>query len=105
MRLTTARVAVLSVFTAMVGFADSVVAAPPRFVALGNLSGGPSVEAFSVASDVSADGTKVVGLSKSATHPLGEAFVWTSVDGMVGLSSLLPAGPLPFSSAAAISRL
>jgi probable HAF family extracellular repeat protein len=55
---------------------------PSWFLPLGDLTGGA---VRSLAHDVSADGTVVVGESDSA--PGTEAFVWTRDDGMRGLSS------------------
>ncbi len=45
---------------------------------------------YSIAYDVSDDGTTVVGKSAEASNPIGydEAFLWTSEDGMVGLGHL-----------------
>jgi len=55
-------------------------------VGLGDLPGG---DVASGAAAVSADGSVVVGGSKSANSNLWEAFRWTEADGMVGLG-LLP---------------
>jgi len=37
---------------------------------------------------VSGDGSVVVGYSRSALGPVGEAFRWTAAEGMVGLGGL-----------------
>ena len=95
---TNKRIALLSTFAVILGVSSAADAAPPRFIALGDLSGG---DTFSVARDVSADGSKVVGLSKSGALPAGEAFVWTAGTGMTGLGSL--SSFAPFSDASAIS--
>ncbi len=76
----------------------SAGAAQPRFVGLGDLPGGGE---FSEARDVSSDGSVVVGTSRSAAQPGGEAFRWTAQDGMQGLGSL--ASTSPFSEAMAVS--
>jgi probable HAF family extracellular repeat protein len=56
------------------------------FVPLGDLPGGPFA---SLAKSLSADGATVVGTSASTFGPiLGEAFVWTRTNGMVGLGTL-----------------
>ena len=52
---------------------------------LGDLPGG---SVFSSASAVSADGRWVVGESRSAAGPQGEAFLWNQAGGMVGLGDL-----------------
>jgi uncharacterized membrane protein len=84
--------------TAFLGLVTASHAAPPKFLPLGDLAGG---EVFSQARDVSADGSKVVGLSKSTAQASGEAFLWTGDAGMTGLGS---AGTfLPFSVASAIT--
>ena len=49
----------------LLGLAVASQAAPPRFLPLGDLAGGTF---FSQAADVSADGAKVVGTSKSGDH-------------------------------------
>lgn len=54
-------------------------------VALGDLPGG---SVFSSASAVSADGVYVVGESRSAAGPQGEAFLWSQAGGMIGLGDL-----------------
>ena len=51
-------------------------------VDLGDLPGGAN---WSIAYDVSADGSVVVGQSDSGPFPTHEAFVWNSADGMIGL--------------------
>jgi len=71
--------------------------AQARFQALGFLPGGSLSEAF----DVSADGSVVVGSGRSGNQPLGEAFRWTTSEGMVGLGSLSPF--LRYSEARAVS--
>ena len=63
----------------------SARAAQPQFVGLGDLPGGPD---FSEARGVSSDGSVVVGESRSAAQPGGEAFRWTAQDGMQGLGGL-----------------
>ena len=55
----------------------------PIFMGLGDLAGG---DFYSVSPAISAGGSAVVGLSKSATGI--EAFRWTSSGGMVGLGDL-----------------
>jgi probable HAF family extracellular repeat protein len=69
-------------------------------VGLGELPGGAF---YSEASDVSNDGSVVVGRSSSANTGVGysEAFRWTQAGGMVGLGDL--PGGLVLSSAAAVS--
>ncbi len=67
-----------------IGIATSASAA--SFTGLGDLPGGIFL---SDAAGVSGDGSVVVGLSASASG--GEAFRWTSGDGMVGLG-YLPGG-------------
>ncbi len=67
-------------------------------VGLGDLPGG---DFFSRAFDVSDDGEIVVGRSHSDTHPTAEpseAFIWTPVNGMVGLG-----GNIPITQATAVS--
>lgn len=69
--------------------------ASPAFLGLGDLSGGA---VLSVASDVSADGSVVVGYSESSSGT--EAFRWTASTGMVGLGDL-PGGAFSSSALAA----
>jgi RNA polymerase sigma factor (sigma-70 family) len=78
----------------------------PSFEGLGDLPGG---EFFSLAWDVSADGSVVTGYSisnviesKGNSFPLYEAFRWTEAEGMIGLGSL-PGGEYPFSEAIGLS--
>jgi len=55
-------------------------------IGLGDLSGSGI---YSQAQGVSADGSVVVGVSTSASHPSqNEAFIWTSAGGMVGLGDI-----------------
>jgi probable HAF family extracellular repeat protein len=67
-------------------------------IGLGVLSGGFF---FSEANAISADGTTVVGVSRSSLSNTGEAFRWTAATGMVGLGDS-PGGPV-FSEAFAVS--
>ena len=62
---------------------SSSFAATANFQGLGDLPGG---DFYSHAFDVSADGSTVVGWSRSASGY--EAFRWTSASGMVGLGDL-----------------
>jgi probable HAF family extracellular repeat protein len=62
---------------------NSVLAA--GFQGLGDLTGG---DTYSRAFNVSADGTAVVGSSKSSSCSLAEAFLWTKEKGMVGMGNL-----------------
>ena len=69
----------------------------PSFQGLGDLPGG---EIYSWAYDVSADGSAVVGHSKSSSGTeANEAFLWT-VDGMTGMGNLSGVG---YSNASAVS--
>lgn len=68
--------------------------ADPMFQRLGFLPGGGT---YSVAYDVSADGTTVVGYASSASAMGGDAFYWTQATGMQPLGDL--AGGLAWSSA------
>ncbi len=58
-------------------------------VSLGDLPGGST---FSSAASVSADGLWVVGESRSAAGPQGEAFLWSAASGMIGLGDLWGGG-------------
>lgn len=60
---------------------------PYRMLGLGFLPGGSTL---SVATDVSDDGTIVIGYSQSTNAPSSEfeAFLWTEADGMLGLGAL-----------------
>lgn len=66
---------------------------------LGYLPGGDND--YSLAHDVSADGTVIVGLSDSGAAEFAEAFRWTQAGGMVGLGDL-PGGDF-YSRAVAVS--
>jgi probable HAF family extracellular repeat protein len=58
----------------------------------------------STAYGVSADGSVIVGESRSATAPDHEAFRWTEAEGMVGLGFLEPVEPIfAYSAATAVS--
>ena len=70
-------------FGVLVIFAPASTLAGPVFLGLGDLPGGT---AFSRAQGVSADGTTVVGASRSAQGL--EAFRWTFEGGMIGLGDL-----------------
>ena len=74
----------------------SLSAHAASFQGLGDLPGGA---ALSFASDISAEGTVVVGTSVSASG--AEAFRWTRDDGIVGLGYL--AGGLLRSQASGVS--
>ena len=64
-------------------FTNSVLAQIPSFQGLGDLSGGSF---YSQAFAVSADGSVVVGSSRSALSGSNdEAFYWTRDEGMIGL--------------------
>jgi probable HAF family extracellular repeat protein len=82
-------------WVAVVAWASgSATGATPTFHGLGDL---PDGYTESYADDVSADGSVIVGTSKSrwpgaAENPGKEAFRWTQAGGMVGLGSLSP-GP------------
>src|SRR5437868_2653577 len=90
MKTTTAFALVAACFL-MVSLAASAHGA--RFFGLGDLPGGTF---NSWANGVSADGSVVVGISESGSG--GEAFRWTSGEGMVGLGylSFLPFGKNSF---------
>ena len=74
---------VLAIAVLLFGPVPSAFATIATFQGLGDLSGGSF---SSYAHDVSADGSTVVGWSKSASG--NEAFRWTSTSGMVGLGDL-----------------
>ena len=80
----------------LICFTQSSIAA--SFQGLGALPGGSS---FSIAYDISADGSTVVGRSYSETGL--QAFRWTSSSGMVGLGNLPGASSGDFSEAYAVS--
>lgn len=84
--------------TVTVAVSDPAPPPPPTgdFIPLGDLCGG---NFFSSASDVSDDGSVVVGTSSTSIG--GEAFRWTSATGMVGLGDIL--GGRFDSGAAAVS--
>ncbi len=87
-------VCVAVVVTAM---GSAAMADLPSFQGLGDLPGG---EIYSWAYDVSADGSAVVGHSKSSSGTeANEAFLWT-VDGMTGMGNLSGVG---YSNASAVS--
>jgi probable HAF family extracellular repeat protein len=73
-------------------FADS-----PSFMGLGDLPGGTIA---SYATDVSADGSVVVGKGNDST--IGEGFRWTASTGMIGLGNI-PNPVSPISKATSIS--
>ena len=66
------------------------VSADVRFQGLGDLPGG---DFASYPSEISADGSTVVGYSKTATTITGEVFRWTSDTGMIGLGLLVEDSP------------
>ncbi len=70
---------------------------------LGDLPGG---DFYSHASDVSADGSVIVGFGNTVVNPTGppgnEAFIWTAEDGMIGLGDLT-GGPTANSEAYAVT--
>jgi len=76
-------------------FVAQVAAATPSFTALGFLTGG---RPFSRATNISADGSTVVGNGLSASA--GQAFRWTAAGGMEALPI---AGPATWSQARAVS--
>lgn len=88
--------AVLSVGACIAWAPPAGAQAIPSFSGVGDLPGGA---ADSAASDVSADGTVVVGLSESSAGT--EAFTWTASGGIAGLGFL--SGSDPRSEAVAVS--
>lgn len=68
----------------IIGVSPEEIHAGPVFLPLGDLPGGSSY--FSRANAASADGSTVVGMSRSASGL--EAFRWTLDEGMVGLGDL-----------------
>jgi probable HAF family extracellular repeat protein len=74
---------VLAMLVLLFGSVSSTFGTTASFQGLGDLSGGSF---YSRACGVSADGSTVVGMSKSASGK--EAFRWTSGGGMVGLGEL-----------------
>lgn len=85
---------------AMVSIVLSATWASANFQGLGDLPGGSY---YSRAYAVSADGSTIVGISKStASDPFSEAFSWAKESGMVGLGDF-PGGDLFSSIATGVS--
>ena len=87
----------VSLLVIVPGLARTGAGSEVSFVPLGAFPDGPY--SHSVADDISADGSVVVGISRGAAGL--EAFRWTEADGMIGLGDL-PGGSY-FSDAAAVS--
>jgi probable HAF family extracellular repeat protein len=88
----------IGLVAAIVLKSSTIAAVQPSFMGLGDLPGG---DFYSVARDASADGSVVIGTSKSAAGEPWEAFRWTKTGGMIGLGDL--AGGMFVSSASGIS--